>query len=368
MSIASEHEIIPHLRLFRSEGVGARTFASLLSVYGTAENALQAIPNIASKIKLRSIGDAEKELRAVQKFGAEILLMSDPRYPQALAATEGAPPLITVKGNADLLQKNCIGIVGARNASLAGMKISSTIAEGLGKANCIVVSGLARGIDTAAHKAALKTGTVAVIAGGIDSIYPPENKPLYQQIYEQGLVIAELPFGASPKAEHFPQRNRIISGVSRGVAVIEATLRSGSLITARLALEQGREVFAVPGSPLDPRAEGPNRLIKQGATLIESAEDIVQNIFTPRTMPLFQNRVKEDANAEFESPPQAQDFKTAEGVKRELKMLLSTAPTHVDELLAKFTNDAKALNLALLEMELNGQIERLSGNKVVLCE
>ncbi len=335
-------------------------------MYGTAEKAIEALPNIASKIKLCSVANAEKELRAVEKFGAEILLMSDPRYPQALAATEGAPPLVTVKGNTELLTKNCVGIVGARNASLAGMRIAGTIAEGLGKADCMVVSGLARGIDTAAHKAALKTGTIAVIAGGIDSNYPPENKQLQQQIYEQGLVVAELPFGAAPKAEHFPQRNRIISGLSRGVAVVEATLRSGSLITARLALEQGREVFAVPGSPLDPRAEGPNRLIKQGATLIESAEDIVQNIFMPRTMPLFPSRVSEAAAPEYESLT-PQDFKTAEAVRKELKMLLSTAPTQMDELLAKFPTDAKSLHMALLEMELNGQIERLSGNKVVLC-
>lgn len=367
MKKPSAHDILNILRLFRSERVGARTFAALMDVYGTAENAIAALPNIASKIKLRSLADAEKELRAVEKFGAEIIVMGDPRYPQALAATEGAPPLITVKGNLELLTKNCIGIVGARNASLAGMKLAKTIAEGLGKANCIVVSGLARGIDTAAHKATLKTGTIAVIAGGIDSIYPPENKALQQQIYEEGLVIAELPFGASPKAEHFPQRNRIISGVSRGVAVIEATLRSGSLITARLALEQGREVFAVPGSPLDPRAEGPNRLIKQGAMLIESAEDIVQNIFMPRMMPLFPNTVSENRHSEFELPPRQHDFKTAEAVKQELKMLLSTAPTQVDELLAKFSTDIKAFNMALLEMELSGQIERLSGNKVVLC-
>jgi len=298
-----------------------------------------------------------------EKFGAEMIIAGSADYPKALAATEGAPPLITVKGNKVLLQQSCIGIVGARNASLAGMKIAGTIAENLGKANCVVVSGLARGIDTAAHKASIKTGTIAVIAGGIDSVYPPENKNLQQQIYEEGLVVAELPFGAAPKAEHFPQRNRIISGISQGVAVIEATLRSGSLITARLALEQGREVFAVPGSPLDPRAEGPNRLIKQGATLIESAEDILQNIQAPRTMPLFQGVLETPAPYVSEKV----DARMVDAIRMEIRTLLSSAPTAMDELLMQFSGDTKAFYLALLEMELNGQIERLAGNKMVLC-
>lgn len=348
----------------RSERVGPRTFANLMALYGSAENALEAIPNIASKIKLCSEAAAEKELRAAEKFGAEMITAEDPDYPDALAATEGAPPLLTIKGNKSLLQKSCIGIVGARNASMAGMKIAASIAENLGKSNCIVVSGLARGIDTAAHKASLKTGTIAVIAGGIDSIYPPENKVLQQQIYEQGLVIAELPFGAAPKAEHFPQRNRIISGISQGVAVIEATLRSGSLITARLALEQGREVFAVPGSPLDPRAEGPNRLIKQGATLIESAEDILHQIQTPRSMPLFQGVLETPATYEVQEKA---DGQTIDAIRQEIRRLLSSAPTAMDDLLQQFPRDTKAFYLALLEMELNGQIERQAGNKMVLC-
>ena len=341
-----------------------RTFATLLELYGSAEKAIEAIPNVASKIKLCSVATAEKELRAIEKFGAEIIIHDDPFYPKALAATEAAPPLIIVKGNKTLLEKACIGIVGARNASLAGMKLAGTIAENLGKAGCVVVSGLARGIDTAAHKAALKTGTIAVIAGGIDSIYPPENKILQQQIYEGGLVIAELPFGAVPKAEHFPQRNRIISGISQGVAVIEATLRSGSLITARLALEQGREVFAVPGHPLDPRAEGPNRLIKQGATLIESAEDILHQIQTPRMVKLFQG--VSETPAVYAASEKA-DAQTVDAIRNEIRKLLSSAPTAMDDLLQQFSADTKAFYLALLEMELNGQIERQAGNKMVLC-
>lgn len=346
--------------------MGARTFASLLKLYGSAEAAIEAIPELvrkSGKIKLRTLAEAEKEYAAIQKFGGQLILKEDAAYPPLLAAAEDAPPLITVKGNIGLLTKTCIGIVGARNASLAGMKIAGQIAEGLGKEGVVTVSGLARGIDTAAHKASLATGTIAVIAGGINSTYPPENKALQEKIYEQGLVIAELAFGAAPKAEHFPQRNRIISGLSYGVAVIEASLRSGSLITARLALEQGREVFAVPGSPLDPRAEGPNRLLKQGATLIECAQDILNQLPGEREANHRKNMREAEAPTYHATP--LPDTASVSEIRTQLLQMLSSAPTPVDTLLAAFQAPSGALQMALLELELNGDVERLPGNRLV---
>lgn len=360
----TENELLASLRLFRSERIGPRTYKALLQAFGSAEAALEALPNMGKKIRICSVGEAEKELKAVEKFGAQMLLKGAEGYPEALAVIEDAPPLITVKGRLELLGKSTIGVVGARNASLAGTRLAGVIAKGLGVAGCIVASGLARGIDTAAHNATIDTGTIAVIAGGIDSIYPPENKALQQRLYEEGLVVAELPFGASPKAEHFPQRNRIISGLSQGVLVVEASLRSGSLITARLALEQGREVFAVPGSPLDPRAEGPNRLIKQGAILVESAQDILEHIRAPRTMPLFRG-VSEDAAPVYalEQKP----VRPADEIEQALLQALSSAPTPMDQLLAQFSGEEKALHLTLLQLELGGRIERQPGNCFVLA-
>src|SRR5579862_2814634 len=268
------------LTLARTEQVGPVTFAGLIARFGTARAALAEVPRLARRggrdnFKLPSADDIDRELDGLAKLGAHLIAACEPDFPPGLAALEPPPPLIAVLGHRSLLAKNMIALVGARNASALGRKFAFTLARDLGEAGLVVASGLARGIDSAAHEAALDSGTVAVVAGGLDIIYPPENEALYRAIAERGAIISEMRLGEAPQARHFPRRNRLISGLARGVVVVEAAERSGSLITANYALEQGREVFAVPGSPLDPRAKGANRLIRDGATLIESAEDVL---------------------------------------------------------------------------------------------
>jgi len=287
MQPASDHqERLARLRLIRSENVGPVNFRRLIDRFGTAVEALEALPKIAARsgrrnLRVTKAAQSEAEMAALEKAGARLVMLGDADFPPLLAETDGAPPVITVKGDLSLLSRPSIAIVGARNCSANGKAICRKIAAALGEAGITVVSGLARGIDAAAHQASLATGTVGVVAGGVDVTYPAENTELQEKIGQQGLLIAESPFGTQPKARHFPRRNRIISGASLGVAVIEAALRSGSLITARQAGEQGREVFAVPGSPLDPRSAGANRLIKDGAQLIESADDILDQLGPP---------------------------------------------------------------------------------------
>ena len=269
------------LRLIRSENVGPVTFFHLVRHYGSARAALDALPDLARRggkraIRICPAANAEREIQALTEIGARLVAHGEPDYPRSLGAIEDAPPLIALLGNPDLLQRPMVAIVGARNASANGRRLAAALAGDLGAAGFSVVSGLARGIDTAAHTGSLKTGTIAVIAGGIDVVYPTENQDLHRDIASSGVLIAESAVGTKPVARHFPRRNRLISGLSIGVVVVEAAMRSGSLITARMALEQGREVFAVPGSPLDPRARGANNLIRQGATLTETADDVLQ--------------------------------------------------------------------------------------------
>jgi DNA processing protein len=278
----SEETKLDWLRLIRSDHVGPRTFRALLNHCGDARTALEALPDLARRggaartSRIYSREDAERELAAMKAFGVSLLTMDEEAYPHRLKMIEDAPPLVAVRGNPATLEMPMMAIVGARNASAAGIRFAERLARELGEAGFAIVSGLARGIDAAAHRASLVSGTVAVLAGGHDHIYPPEHAELGEAILAHGVLVSEMPLGWQPRARDFPRRNRLISGLATGALIVEAARRSGSLITARLALEQGREVFAAPGSPLDPRAEGSNELLKQGATLVTHAADILR--------------------------------------------------------------------------------------------
>jgi DNA processing protein len=293
----------------------------------------------------------------------------EPAYPQALAALEDAPPVLTLMGRTELLQAPMVAVVGARNASASGRRLAHDLAAGLGGAGIVVVSGLARGIDAAAHAGGLGTGSVAVVAGGIDVVYPEENRALHEALARDGAVIAELPLGTEPQARHFPRRNRIISGLSLGVVVVEAAAKSGSLITARLALEQGREVFAVPGSPLDPRCRGTNDLLRHGATLTETAADVLTQLGPAvrgqRMLPLA---LKGREPGPRPLPPSAPSLPAVAG-DAEIEMVaerLGPTPVAVDELVRQCQLSAAAIATILLELELAGRIERHPGNLVSL--
>ncbi|MBT4889818.1 MAG: DNA-protecting protein DprA, partial [Rhodospirillales bacterium] len=301
------------------------------------------------------------------KSGANIIAWCEPNYPPLLRMTEGAPPVISVIGNLHLLQNTCVGIVGARNASVNGLNLARRMAADLGKggygcSDIMVTSGMARGIDTAAHQGSLETGTIAVLAGGIDKIYPSENERLYHEIAERGVIIAEMPIGTQPSGKLFPVRNRIISGVSKGIVVIEAAPRSGSLITARLALEQGREVFSMPGSPGDPRARGTNGLIRDGAILTENAGDVLQ-VLGEANFLASKQQISFDFNVLTDTAPVEVDIDSARNTIIEL---LDFAPVAVDELVRNCQFSIAAVTAALLELELAGRLERHPGNRVSL--
>jgi len=301
---------------------------------------------------------AARELAAVERLGGRLICWGEPGYPQLLTAVEDAPPVLTLLGREELLAAPTVAVVGARNASANGRRLAHELAAGLGEAGVVVVSGMARGIDAAAHGGALATGSVAVVAGGADVVYPEENRGLYQALTRDGAVVAELPLGTEPQARHFPRRNRIISGLARGVVVVEAAEGSGSLITANYALEQGREVFAVPGSPLDPRARGTNRLLRDGATLTETAEDVLAVLRAQRTgFGEPGGRSNPSGIAEVETGR----------VRAALEELLGPAPTEIDELVRQTGSDAATVLAALLELELAGRIERHPGSKVSLA-
>ncbi len=351
-------EKLAWLRLSRTQNVGPVTFYRLIEAYGSAQAALDALPEIAKRggrkkpLNAPSPASAEKEYRALKKLGGDMITAADDAYPLALSALDGAPPVLSILGDVSLLNKSCVGIVGARNASLNGRKFAEKLARDLGEAGQIIVSGLARGIDTAAHKGALKSGTIAVVAGGIDVVYPEENQGLYETIIKDGgLVLAESALGQKPFAKSFPRRNRIVSGISAGVIVVEATIRSGSLITARLAGKQGRDVYAVPGHPFDPRAQGPNKLIRDGATLIRNAQDVMEE-----TLQNFTGSVLREppaaANTGFSdySPPD----NMPENLHDTIIDHLSFTPIHVDELIRACHVSIPHMQTALLELELAG--------------
>jgi len=370
----SKTERIDRLRLIRSENVGPATFAGLMARYATASAALEALPRLAAAggrkrpIKIAKRSDAEREFDAAEKLGARFVFLGEADYPPALARADAAPPVLCVHGHTALVQRPGLAMVGARNASALGRRFAMGLAAELGGEGFTIISGLARGIDTAAHQGALKTGTIAVLAGGIDHIYPQENADLFRAIIEQGCLVSEMPVGFEPQARHFPRRNRLISGLAWGAIVVEAALRSGSLITARYALEQNREVFAVPGNPQDPRARGANDLIRQGATLVESAEDVLRVLSPVMDLPLSEPpRLPLQGDLPFagaEEPP-GEDLARARSVLTEL---IGFAPVEVDELLRQSGLDAPTVLTVLLELDLAGRLERLTGGRVRLLE
>jgi DNA processing protein len=365
--ILNPSERLDWLRLSRTEQIGPVTFYALLARYGSAAAALEALPGLARRggrtraLAVCPRGIAEQELAALDRLGGRLLAWGEPDYPKPLEAVEDAPPLIAVLGDAALLQRRTVAIVGARNASASGCRFARDIAGELGRRGLAVASGLARGIDAAAHQGALAAGTVAVVAGGADVVYPEENRALYRAIVEEGggAVVAEAPLGMVPQARHFPRRNRIISGLSLGVVVVEAAARSGSLITARCAAEQGREVFAVPGSPLDPRCRGTNDLIRNGATLTESADDVVPQLGgAPPT------RLPDRRATLFESAPAAEP--AGDEGRRAVLDRLGPTPVPVDELVRQCHLSPAAVATILLELELAGRLDRHPGNQVSL--
>jgi len=353
---------VARLRLIRTAQIGPVTYRQLVARFGDAAAAIEALPGLAARgggrspvVALPAV--AERELAAARKLGARHLFIEDADYPELLAQLDDAPPVVMVRGNVGLLARDCVAMVGARNASAAACRFSRQIAAELGRDGITVVSGLARGVDTAAHVGSIEGGTIGVIAGGIDVVYPPENADLQERIAREGLLIAEQPPGIEPRARHFPHRNRIIAGAALGTLVVEAAPRSGSLITARLAGEMGREVMAVPGSPLDPRAQGCNGLIREGATLIQSAADIVEAI-----RPIDARRVRSPI-ARFAGPP-PQDASAAE--RDRISGLLGPVPVAVDELIRQSGAAPMVVQTVLLELELAARLERHAGGRVSL--
>jgi DNA processing protein len=356
---------IAWLRLIRSDNVGPVTFRELINHFGSAEAALDALPSLAARggrpIRIASSAEAEREIRALERLGGGMVALGEPDYPPWLRQVDDAPPLLSYRGAPGALTEPMVAIVGSRNASVAGRKIASMIASGLGAAGYTVASGLARGIDAAAHEASLATGTVAVLAGGLDRVYPEDNAPLAERIVEAGGThITEMPLGHAPRGRDFPRRNRIVSGLALGVVIVEAAQRSGSLITARRAADQGRIVFAVPGSPLDPRAYGTNRLIRDGAILVTDAEEVVEAL---RPMRKQGHPEPPDIEEEGSGEPvrDADDSDRARIIEA-----LGPAPVEIDAIV-RFTGLRPAtVHLVLLELDLAGRLERHSGQRVSL--
>ena len=348
------------LRLIRSDNVGPVAFRELINLFGGAGKALEALPELTKRagrgkpIRICPKAQAEEELASAAKFGAEPVFTIEPGYPALLAELEAPPPMLYIRGRAELLNQPAVAIVGSREASAAGLKLARSFARGIGDAGYVIVSGLARGIDGAAHEAALPTGTIAVLAGGLDRIYPPEHAGLHEKIAREGCLVSEQPPGFSPRGQDFPRRNRIISGMSHGVVIVEAAARSGTLVTARYANEQGREVFAVPGHPLDPRAEGTNRLIKTGATLVTDASDVIaalapiSGLSETAPMPV----------TEFPIAPPAPSLAVSDAAFERIAAVLGPAPTDVDAIIAATGLETRLVQIALMELELAGRIAR----------
>lgn len=366
---------LDRLRLIRTEGVGPLTYRRLMERFGHVGRALEALPELAraggrAVTRIPSQSEVEVEWGMLHRLGGRFVFADMPDYPKFLALMPDAPAALAVLGDISLLATRCVGVVGARNASANGMRMAEQLAADLGSQKLTVVSGLARGIDTAAHKGAMATGrTIAAIAGGIDVIYPPENEKLQAEIAEKGCLLAEAPFGTAPMARHFPKRNRVIAGLSLGLVVIEAASRSGSLLTARLANEAGREIFAVPGSPMDPRCRGTNDLIRQGAHLTENAADVLANLPDhPSRQGLARDPLFLHARSGLAEPSApwegASDADIAQG-RRKIPGLIGAEPVVVDEIARRCQLSTAAVMAVLLELELAAKIEMLSGNRVV---
>lgn len=362
------HEKLARLRLIRSENVGPITFFKLLDRFKTAKDAIDALPSLAknggreARLKICPQSKAEDEIAATEKSDAKMIHWGEPSYPPLLGHIDDPPPILFVRGHTPLLNKKAVGFVGSRNASINGRHFAHSTAKAIGEAGYLIVSGMARGIDAAAHEGALTTGTLAVLGGGVDVVYPREHRKLYEDMLEKGAICSEVPMGITPQARHFPRRNRIISGISRGVVVLEAGARSGSLITARMALEQGREVFAVPGAPQDPRVKGTNMLIKQGAQLTETADDVIETLGGMLSCSLSERRRDEFETANIESISETD----IEGIRTLIISALDYGPTDIDDVIRDTCEHAGAVAIVLLELELAGRIERHSGNRVSL--
>ena len=376
---------LARFQLARSQNVGPRTFSQLLRRYGNAQAALYALPTLAGRGGKTDYAPCDPatiaaEIEAGHAIGARLLLLGDPDYPAMLRALDPAPPALWIKGNPSLLNRRTVAVVGARNASALGLRTARRLARELGSTGHVIVSGMARGIDAAAHEAGLVTGTIAVLAGGLDHPYPPENLDLCDQIAAQGLLLSEMPIGLAPIAKHFPRRNRLISGLSRGVVLIEAAARSGSLITARFALEQGREAMACPGAPEDPRSAGCNALIREGAALIRHAGDVEEALAAPRTLHLAEDGYDFEFDAEMFSEDTMRDDYDAltdfdeEGgsddraLADQIVSLLGHSPVEIDEIARLCGTAPSDLSLAILELDLAGRIELRPGGMIARLE
>ena len=381
----TESERLARLRLARSVNVGPRTYAYLLRRFGTAVRALDSLPSLAAvggkgDYVPCPLADAEAEIEAGKATGAAMILLGEAGYPPSLVEIDDPPPVLWMVGRVEILRPPAIAIVGARNASALGLRTARNLSRSLGEAGQVIVSGLARGVDAAAHEAAMETGTVAVMAGGIDRIYPPEHDPLAARIAETGALVSECPMGMEPTSRHFPRRNRLISGLARGVVLIEAAIRSGSLITARYALEQGREAMACPGAPEDPRAGGCNQLIRDGAALIRNTEDVFEALCGPRTLGLadpgrqflFDDDFGEDDGADdFEAGDYDAiedfdgDIRAGAALADQILRLLGPQPVELDEIARQCGASPAEFSLAVLELDLAGRINLLPGGLII---
>jgi DNA processing protein len=394
--VLSDRQRLDWLRLIRSESIGPRSFRSLMNRFGGAAGALDALPDLARqagrRIRICPADEAEREFEGLSRLGGRFIALGEAGYPLPLQAIDSAPPLLAVLGRIETLQRPGVALVGSRNASAAGMKFTARLARDLGEADFTVVSGLARGIDTAAHEASLETGTVAVLAGGLDEIYPPQNIPLARRLLERGALVSEMPLGWVARARDFPRRNRLVSGLSLGTVVVEAARRSGSLITARFANEQGRLVFAVPGSPLDPRAEGGNHLIREGATLCAESAHVIEalqplrqgELDLPLPTHIMRETIGEPATESMWDELDWPEILPAPGYAshengfalepasssrpsgavdpgRLLLDLLGPTPVALDDLVRTSGLEAREIGHVLVELELTGAIRRHPG-------
>ena len=362
-------DAVARLRLIRTESIGPITYRQLMARFGSADAALRAMPDLARKggraLAIPTVAVAEAELATLDQLGAHMIFIGTPAYPTLLAGLESAPPVLSARGDTGLLDRPAVAIVGARNASAAGVRFARQLASDLAAEDMVIVSGLARGIDAAAHQGAMQGGTIAVVAGGVDVVYPPENAALMAEIAEKGLILAEQTSGTQPQARHFPRRNRIIAGLAAGTVVVEGAPKSGSLITARVAAEAGREVMAVPGSPLDPRAQGCNLLIREGATLVQCAADVIEALsaFGQGTgSPLgLRFKVAEPPNWTDAVAPDAGDVERAEVAR-----LLSPTPVAIDEIIRLSGLPSAVVATVLLDMELMGALVRHAGGRIAV--
>ncbi len=354
--------LIPLLQIVRTPGIGPVTYKKLLKLYKTPQSILKnyrPLTRSETPYEFQTISNIKEELEAHADFGAYLIHLENPFYPPLLREIVDAPPVLSVKGKVELFHCALIGIVGSRNGSFNGGRMARALAADLGLEGWGIVSGLARGIDTAAHEGSLATGTVAVLANGIDHIYPPENRALYQEISEEGLLVSESPFGTAPQASLFPRRNRLIAGMSHGVVVVEAAIQSGSLHTARYAMDYGREVLAVPGSPLDPRCRGSNALLKDGASLVESVHDILEALGSTS------HQKKRDLPVGGGCSKQAAGPSSALEIEKKILEVLSAVPTCSEHLFAQMGIAGPRLSALLLELEIQGKILRMAGNLYV---